>query len=36
MIELMDKVLIIAPNFQPESIGGASRIYEMAKEMQEE
>ena len=32
----MEKVLIIAPNFPPESVGGASRIYEMAKQMQEE
>ena len=32
----MKKVLIIAPNFQPESVGGASRIYEMAKELQGE
>ena len=31
---LMEKVLIIAPNFLPESVGGASRIYEMAKEIQ--
>ena len=31
---LMEKVLIIAPNFLPESVGGASRIYEMAKELQ--
>ena len=32
----MRKVLIIAPNFPPESVGGASRIYEMAKELQGE
>ena len=32
----MKKVLIITPNFQPESVGGASRIYEMAKELQGE
>ena len=32
----MEKVLIIAPNFPPESVGGASRIYEMAKQMQED
>jgi len=30
----MEKVLIISPNFLPESVGGASRIYEMAKEIQ--
>ena len=30
----MKKVLIISPNFLPESVGGASRIYEMAKEIQ--
>ena len=32
----MKRVLIIAPNFLPESVGGASRIYEMAKEMKNE
>ena len=32
----MKKVLIIAPNFLPESVGGASRIYEMAKKMKNE
>ena len=32
----MKKVLIIAPNFLPESVGGASRIYEMAKKMKDE
>ncbi len=32
----MEKVLIISPNFLPESVGGASRIYEMAKEIQKE
>ena len=31
----MEKALIIAPNFRPESVGGASRIYEMAKKIQE-
>ncbi len=31
----MKKALIIAPNFLPESVGGASRIYEMAKKIQE-
>ena len=30
----MKKVLIIAPNFPPESVGGASRIFEMAKKIQ--
>jgi len=33
---VMKKVLIIAPNFLPESVGGASRIYEMAKKMKNE
>ena len=33
---VMKKVLIIAPNFLPESVGGASRIYEMAKKMKDE
>lgn len=33
---IMEKVLIISPNFVPESVGGASRIYEMAKEIQKE
>ena len=31
----MKKAIIIAPNFLPESVGGASRIYEMAKKIQE-
>ena len=30
----MKKVLIIAPNFPPESVGGASRIFEMAKKIE--
>jgi len=30
---VMEKVLVIAPNFQPESVGGATRIYEMVKEI---
>ena len=30
----MKKVLIIAPKFPPESVGGASRIFEMAKKIQ--
>ncbi len=33
---VMEKVLVIAPNFQPESVGGATRIYEMVKEIQGE
>ena len=33
---VMEKVLIISPNFIPESVGGASRIYEMVKEIQTE
>ena len=32
--DVMKKVLIISPNYLPESVGGASRIYEMAKEIQ--
>ena len=28
-------MIIIAPNFLPESVGGASRIYEMAKSLQQ-
>lgn len=34
--DVMEKVLIISSNFLPESVGGASRIYEMAKEIQKE
>ena len=33
---VMEKVLIISTNFIPESVGGASRIYEMVKEIQTE
>ena len=33
---VMEKVLVITPNFQPESVGGATRIYEMVKEIQGE
>ena len=32
--DIIKKVLIISPNYLPESVGGASRIYEMAKEIQ--
>ena len=30
----MKKIIIITHNFPPESVGGASRIYEMARELQ--
>lgn len=33
-IHLLKKIIIITHNFLPESVGGASRIYEMAKMLQ--